>query len=77
MTVGMLLESILKGVLHHGSNRKCDPFDGTNYEDIADKLAAWNGSTWRRNYVRPASGAPDDTAERHRCDISTSAYRER
>jgi hypothetical protein len=33
----------------------------------------WNGSTWRRNYVRPAfRGARRYRRERHRCDISTS-----
>jgi DNA-directed RNA polymerase beta subunit len=41
MTVGMLLESILrKACCITAQIGNATPFDGTNYEDIADKLAA-------------------------------------
>jgi DNA-directed RNA polymerase II subunit RPB2 len=41
MTVGMLLESILsKACCYSAQIGNATPFDGTNFEDIADKLAA-------------------------------------
>jgi DNA-directed RNA polymerase beta subunit len=40
MTVGMLLESILSKACYTAQIGNATPFDGTNFEDIADKLAA-------------------------------------
>jgi DNA-directed RNA polymerase II subunit RPB2 len=64
MTVGMLLESILsKACCYSAQIGNATPFDGTNFEDIADKLAACGKDRHGDEVMYdPRSGRQTDTA---------------